>query len=73
MYFPPALIQNRESQSFGMIDGGVFANNPAMCALVSGMVGLGLSALARGKTGSNTHGNRLGGCWCMIPPSWLPE
>ena len=34
-YFPPALIQNREGQSFGMIDGGVFANNPAMCALVS--------------------------------------
>jgi hypothetical protein len=34
-YFPPALIQNRARQSFGMIDGGVFANNPAMCALVS--------------------------------------
>jgi Patatin-like phospholipase len=34
-YFPPALIQNRAGQSFGMIDGGVFANNPAMCALVS--------------------------------------
>jgi hypothetical protein len=34
-YFPPALIQNRADQSFGMIDGGVFANNPAMCALVS--------------------------------------
>jgi len=34
-YFPPALINNRDGQSFGMIDGGVFANNPAMCALVS--------------------------------------
>jgi hypothetical protein len=34
-YFPPALIQNRAGQRFGMIDGGVFANNPAMCALVS--------------------------------------
>jgi uncharacterized protein len=34
-YFPPALVQNRAGQSFGMIDGGVFANNPAMCALVS--------------------------------------
>jgi Patatin-like phospholipase len=34
-YFPPALIQNRARQSFGMIDGGVFANNPSMCALVS--------------------------------------
>jgi uncharacterized protein len=35
-YFPPALIQNRAGESFGMIDGGVFANNPAMCALVAG-------------------------------------
>jgi uncharacterized protein len=34
-YFPPALIQNRAGQSFGMIDGGVFANNPAVCALAS--------------------------------------
>jgi Patatin-like phospholipase len=34
-YFPPALIQNRVGQSFGMIDGGVFPNNPAMCTLVS--------------------------------------
>jgi predicted acylesterase/phospholipase RssA len=34
-YFPPALIQNRAGEQFGMIDGGVFANNPAMCALVS--------------------------------------
>jgi len=33
-YFPPALIQNRAGEQFGMIDGGVFANNPAMCALV---------------------------------------
>ena len=34
-YFPPASIKNRADQSFGMIDGGVFANNPAMCALVA--------------------------------------
>jgi hypothetical protein len=34
-YFPPALIQNRAGQQFGMIDGGVFANNPAMTALVA--------------------------------------
>ena len=34
-YFAPALIQNRAGQQFGMIDGGVFANNPAMCALVA--------------------------------------
>jgi hypothetical protein len=32
-YFPPALIQNRAGQNFGMIDGGVFAKNPAMYAL----------------------------------------
>jgi uncharacterized protein len=34
-YFPPALIRNRAGEEFGMIDGGVFANNPAMCALAA--------------------------------------
>jgi predicted acylesterase/phospholipase RssA len=34
-YFPPADIRNRAGQRFGMIDGGVFANNPAMCALAA--------------------------------------
>jgi predicted acylesterase/phospholipase RssA len=34
-YFPPALIRSRAGEQFGMIDGGVFANNPSMCALVS--------------------------------------
>jgi uncharacterized protein len=33
-YFPPAQIENRAGQSFAMIDGGVFANNPALCAIV---------------------------------------
>jgi len=31
-YFPPARIQNRSGDAFAAIDGGVFANNPAMCA-----------------------------------------
>ena len=34
-YFPPALIANAKGEQYGMIDGGVFANNPSMCALVS--------------------------------------
>ena len=34
-YFPPALIANARGEQYGMIDGGVFANNPSMCALVS--------------------------------------
>lgn len=34
-YFEPAAIRNTAGQRFGMIDGGVFANNPAMCALVA--------------------------------------
>jgi predicted acylesterase/phospholipase RssA len=34
-YFPPADIRNRAGQRFGMVDGGVFANNPAMCALAA--------------------------------------
>ncbi len=33
-FFPPANIRNRAGQSFSMIDGGVFANNPAIAALV---------------------------------------
>jgi uncharacterized protein len=33
-YFAPASIMNRVGQSFTMIDGGVFANNPTMCAVV---------------------------------------
>jgi uncharacterized protein len=34
-YFPPARIQNRVGECFAAVDGGVFANNPAMCALVA--------------------------------------
>jgi uncharacterized protein len=33
-YLPPAVIRNRAAQSFTMIDGGVFANNPTLCAIV---------------------------------------
>jgi patatin-like phospholipase/acyl hydrolase len=33
-YFPPATVVNRAGQSFTMIDGGIFANNPTMCAIV---------------------------------------
>jgi len=34
-YFPPAQVTNAKNQKFGVIDGGVLANNPAMCALSS--------------------------------------
>jgi hypothetical protein len=33
-YFPPQALLNKAGQKFTMIDGGVFANNPAMCAIV---------------------------------------
>jgi len=33
-YFPPATIANKAEQLFSMIDGGVFANNPTICAMV---------------------------------------
>ena len=33
-YFPPATIANRAGQVFTMIDGGMFANNPTICAIV---------------------------------------
>jgi uncharacterized protein len=31
-YFEPALIKSMNGQEFALIDGGVFANNPALCA-----------------------------------------
>ncbi len=31
-YFEPAKIQSRSGQTFHLIDGGVFANNPTLCA-----------------------------------------
>ena len=31
-YFEPAKISNAKQQSWALVDGGVFANNPAMCA-----------------------------------------
>ncbi|HUC64609.1 MAG TPA: patatin-like phospholipase family protein [Stellaceae bacterium] len=34
-YFPPAMITNHRGETYAMVDGGVFANNPAMCALAS--------------------------------------
>jgi hypothetical protein len=34
-YFEPAAVRNAAGQRFGTIDGGVFANNPTMCALVA--------------------------------------
>ena len=34
-YFEPARVQNAEKKFFTMVDGGVYANNPAMCAYVA--------------------------------------
>lgn len=32
-YFPPAQIKNEKGDQFATVDGGVFANNPSLCAL----------------------------------------
>lgn len=34
-YFTPAQIKNQSGSTFALVDGGVFANNPAMCAYVA--------------------------------------
>ncbi|MDH3231274.1 MAG: patatin-like phospholipase family protein [Alphaproteobacteria bacterium] len=34
-YFEPAVIRNAVAERFVFVDGGVYANNPAMCAYVS--------------------------------------
>src|SRR5215216_1196275 len=35
-YFEPELIE-KEDKAYALVDGGVFANNPSMCALVDSM------------------------------------
>jgi len=34
-YFEPAVVRNAVAEDFVFVDGGVYANNPAMCAYVS--------------------------------------
>ncbi|GBE11097.1 patatin-like phospholipase [bacterium BMS3Bbin12] len=34
-YFEPAWVRNAAGERFALVDGGVFANNPAMCAVAS--------------------------------------
>jgi patatin-like phospholipase/acyl hydrolase len=34
IYFEPALVENDFGQALPLVDGGLFANNPAMCAFV---------------------------------------
>jgi patatin-like phospholipase/acyl hydrolase len=34
-FFPAAVIDNLAGESFSCVDGGVFANNPSLCALAS--------------------------------------
>lgn len=36
-YFEPALIESLDGTRFALIDGGVFANNPTICAVASAM------------------------------------
>lgn len=36
-YFPPAFIKSKALEKNCLVDGGVFANNPALCALIEGM------------------------------------
>jgi hypothetical protein len=66
-YFPAANIQNQLKQDYWMVDGGVFANNPAMCALTSAMkifgpgndymvVSLGTGTLERKINGADAAG-----------------
>ena len=37
-YFEPALVKSMARNEYPLIDGGVFANNPAMCALSSARI-----------------------------------
>lgn len=34
-YFPPARVRSMSRKDFTMVDGGVYANNPSMCAYVA--------------------------------------
>jgi len=35
-YFEPAKVQSEDGTDYFMVDGGVYANNPAMCAYIEG-------------------------------------
>jgi patatin-like phospholipase/acyl hydrolase len=37
-YFEPAYVKNQKGDNFPLVDGGVYANNPAMCALSSARI-----------------------------------
>jgi hypothetical protein len=37
-YFEPAYVPNEEGTHFPLVDGGVYANNPVMCALSSARI-----------------------------------
>ena len=65
-YFPPAKIESHNGDVYWMVDGGVFANNPAMCALVSArrifpgvkrclVVSLGTGSLERSMDGTEAE------------------
>jgi predicted acylesterase/phospholipase RssA len=71
-YFPPAHIKNASGHTFTMVDGGVFANNPAMCAYVAArrlyphaenflIVSLGTGALTRSYTFDEVSGWGIAG------------
>jgi hypothetical protein len=71
-YFPPALLKNHAGKEFTMVDGGVFANNPAMCAYVAArriypdadnylIVSLGTGALVKSYTYEQVAGWGIAG------------
>lgn len=37
-YFPPALVPDGKNSFYALVDGGVFANNPALCAFAEAQV-----------------------------------
>ena len=72
-YFPAALIRNANGDEYRCVDGGTFANNPAMCAWAEAdkrwpmdrMTVISIGA------GSRIHGISGSGDWG--PPRWLPH
>jgi uncharacterized protein len=58
-YFPPQALENKAGQVFTMIDGGVFANNPTMCAIVAAHKLYGAQNFLVVSVGTGSEPNRM--------------
>lgn len=72
-YFPAAHIVNGEGAMFTCVDGGVFANNPAMCAYAEARHLWPADDIVVISMGTGTMVEPIAGSGDWGPPQWLPH